>query len=268
MSDETSLLAQADAALSRAQEKIRQERLEEALPDLGEASAGFEHAGEIFGLILALKISSEVNRDLGRLDDALTHVKEAYTLLAGKKPDAEQLPDFATETGSLYAELGQFEKAQQWYTQGLRGYESHSNIQGQAHNYLALAGLARQAMQEDQAQELLETAYGLYRQADMPQQMMQVRSAMAQGLLATGQQEQALTYLTEALNLAHKNNDQAGLGENHQLLALVVAQQGDSTRAEEHLQAAARHYRAAGDDTATEFVENLLQHLQQLPPSP
>lgn len=263
MSSEATLLAQADAALSRAQEKIRQERLEEALPDVSEAILGFEYAGEIFGLILALKISSEVNRDLGRLDDALEQVIEAHRLLVGKKPGAEQLPDFATETGSIYAELGQLEKAKQWYTQGLRGYESHGSIQGQAHNYLALAGLARQASQEDRAQELLETAYGLYRQAEMSQQMMQVRSAMAQGLLATGEQEQALTYLIEALNLARENNDSAGLGENHQLLALVVAQQGDSRRAEEHLRMAVGYYRTAGDHTAAEFVEDLLQ---QLPP--
>lgn len=264
MSSETTLLAQADAALSRAQEKISQKRLEEALADLHEASAGFESAGEVFGLVLALKISSEVNRDLGRLDGALTQVKEAHTLLAEKKPDAEQLPDFATETGSIYAELGQLEKAKQWYTQGLRGYKSHGNVQGQAHNYLALAGLARYGSRESQAQELLETAYGLYRQAGMPQQMVQVRSAMAQGLLATGEQEQALNYLTEALDLAREHNDLAGLGETHQLLALVIAQQGNSERAEEHLRAAAEHYRAAGDLEAAGFVQDLLQ---QLPPS-
>ena len=141
-------LEEADRELARAQELIAAGQLTDALPALQAAAGGFESAGEVFGQILALKILSEVNRDLGNLAPALTEVTRAHALLADAKPDAEQLPDFATEVGSLHAELGDFERSKTWYAQGLRGYEAQGNTEGQAHNLVALAGLARQAQDE------------------------------------------------------------------------------------------------------------------------
>ncbi|MBF0808018.1 hypothetical protein E4U03_05220 [Rothia nasimurium] len=179
-------LEEADRELARAQELIAAGQLADALPILQTAAGGFESAGEVFGQILALKILSEVNRDLGNLAPALTEVTRAHALLADAKSDAEQLPDFATEVGSLHAELGHFERSKTWYTQGLRGYEAQGNAEGQAHNLVALAGLARQAQNEAGAQSYLAQAYELYASGNHTVQLMHVRNAQAQGLLAVG----------------------------------------------------------------------------------
>ncbi|WP_326502566.1 tetratricopeptide repeat protein [Rothia nasimurium] len=254
-------LEEADRELARAQELIATGQLADALPALQAAAGGFESAGEVFGQILALKILSEVNRDLGNPTPALTQVTRAHALLAEAKPDAEQLPDFATEVGSLHAELGDFERSKTWYTQGLRGYEAQGNAEGQAHNLVALAGLARQAQDEAGAQSYLAQAYELYAAGNHRVQLMHVRNAQAQGLLATGDADAARPLLAEALDLARALEDHAFLGETYQLLALVTAQSGDTDAAQGYLMQAAQHYAAAGDADNETFVKELLNRL-------
>lgn len=254
-------LEEADRELARAQELIAAGQLTAALPALETAVGGFESTGEVFGQILSLKILSEVNRDLGNPTPALTQVTRAHTLLAEVKPDAEQLPDFATEVGSLHAELGDFERSTTWYAQGLRGYESLSNAEGQAHNLVALAGLARQAQDEAQAQDYLAQAYDLYKEGNHTVQLMHVRNAQAQGLLAVGDTDAARPLLTEALDLAGELEDHDFLGETYQLLALVTAQGGDADAAQAHLMRSAEHYAQAGDTDNEAFVKELLNQL-------
>lgn len=254
-------LEEADRELARAQELIAAGQLTDALPALETAVGGFESAGEVFGQILSLKILSEVNRDLGNPTPALTQVTRAHALLAEAKPDAEQLPDFATEVGSLHAELGDFERSATWYTQGLRGYEALSNAEGQAHNLVALAGLARQAQDEAQAQDYLAQAYDLYEAGNHTVQLMHVRNAQAQGLMAVGDTDAARLLLAEALDLAGELEDHAFLGETYQLLALVTAQGGDADAAQAHLIRSAEHYAQAGDADNEAFVKELLNQL-------
>ncbi|WP_237242926.1 tetratricopeptide repeat protein [Rothia nasimurium] len=256
-------LEEADRELARAQELIAAGQLTDALPALQAAAGGFESAGEVFGQILALKILSEVNRDLGNLAPALTEVTRAHALLADAKPDAEQLPDFATEVGSLHAELGDFERSKTWYTQGLRGYEAQGNVEGRAHNLVALAGLARQAQDEAGAQGYLAQAYELYAAGNHTVQLMHVRNAQAQGLLAVGDTDAARPLLTEALDLAQELDDQAFLAETYQLLALVTAQSGDADAAQGYLERSAEHYAAAGDTDNEAFVKELLESLEK-----
>lgn len=254
-------LEEADRELARAQELIAAGQLADALPALQAAAGGFESAGEVFGQILALKILSEVNRDLGNLAPALTEVTRAHALLADAKPDAEQLLDFATEVGSLQAELGDFERSKTWYTQGLRGYEAQGNAEGRAHNLVALAGLARQAQDEAGAQGYLTQAYELYAAGNHTVQLMHVRNAQAQGLLAVGDTEAARPLLSEALGFAEELGDQAFLAETYQLLALVTAQEGDADAAQGYLVQSAEHYAAAGDTDNETFVKELLTRL-------
>lgn len=208
-----------------------------------------------------MKILSEVNRDLGNLAPALTEVTRAHALLADAKPDAEQLLDFATEVGSLQAELGDFERSKTWYTQGLRGYEAQGNAEGRAHNLVALAGLARQAQDEAGAQGYLTQAYELYAAGNHTVQLMHVRNAQAQGLLAVGDTEAARPLLSEALGFAEELGDQAFLAETYQLLALVTAQEGDADAAQGYLVQSAEHYAAAGDTDNETFVKELLTRL-------
>ncbi|MFC6352698.1 hypothetical protein ACFP6B_02140 [Rothia nasimurium] len=254
-------LEEADRELARAQELIAAGQLTDALPALQAAAGGFESAGEAFGQILALKILSEVNRDLGNLAPALTEVTRAHALLADAKPDAEQLPDFATEVGSLHAELGDFERSKTWYTQRLRGYEAQRNAEGRAHNLVALAGLARQTQDEAGAQGYLAQAYELYAAGNHTVQLMHVRNAQAQGLLAVGDTDAARPLLSEALGFAEELGDQAFLAETYQLLALVTAQSGDADAAQGYLVRSAEHYAAAGDADNEAFVKELLNRL-------
>lgn len=256
-------LEEADRELARAQELIAAGQLADALPALQAAAGGFESAGEVFGQILALKILSEVNRDLGNLAPALTEVTRAHALLADAKPDAEQLPDFATEVGSLHAELGDFERSKTWYTQGLRGYEAQGNAEGRAHNLVALAGLARQAQDEAGAQGYLTQAYELYAAGNHTVQLMHVRNAQAQGLLAVGDTDAARPLLSEALGFAEELGDQAFLAETYQLLALVTAQEGDADAAQGYLVQSVEHYAAAGDTDNEAFVKELLESLEK-----
>ncbi|MDY6051885.1 MAG: tetratricopeptide repeat protein [Rothia sp. (in: high G+C Gram-positive bacteria)] len=261
MTEKLTPLEEADRELARAQELIAAGQLADALPALETAAGGFESAQEIFGQILALKILSEVKRDMGHAGPALEDVLRAHALLADAKPDAEQLPDFATEVGSLHAELGDFERSKTWYDRGLRGYEAQGNAEGQAHNLVALAGLARQAPDEAAAQTYLAQAYELYASGGHKVQLMHVRNAQAQGLLATGDTDAARPLLTEALDLAQELEDHAFLGETYQLLALVTAQEGDADAAQGYLVRSAEHYAAAGDADNEAFVKELLQRL-------
>ncbi|WP_237223800.1 hypothetical protein [Rothia nasisuis] len=59
-----------------------------------------------------------MTQNLTPLEEADRELARAQALLADAKPDAEQLPGFATEVGSLHAELGDFERSKTWYTQG------------------------------------------------------------------------------------------------------------------------------------------------------
>lgn len=260
MSNQPTALETADAALAQAQELIGAGALADALPHLDTALGGFEAVGESYGLIIALKLASETNRDLGNTETALEQVRRAHNLLADLKPDAEQVADFATEVGSIYAELGQLEKSRLWYGQGLTGYREQGRQAEIAHNLICLAGLDRQEGNETAAQEGLAAAYAIHEELGNDVQLMHVRSAMGQGLLATGDAEdaqRALGYLGEALALGEKLGDTAFLGETHQVLALVTAQTGSLEEAQEHLTRAATYFREAGADDRALFVEQL-----------
>ncbi|MDO4898410.1 MAG: hypothetical protein Q3965_03780 [Rothia sp. (in: high G+C Gram-positive bacteria)] len=255
----STILKEADAALARAQKLIAENKLEDAAAQLDTAIGGFEAAGEPYGLVLALKLASETSRDLGELETALAQVRRAHSVLADTKPEAEQIADFATEVGSIYAQMNDLTKARIWYVQGLHGYESAGRLPETAHNLICLAGLDRAEEAEDKAQANLEAAYEIYQQLGDKPQMMQVRSAMAQGLLAEPKNEIALTYLQEVLQLAVEAGDYAVIAETHQLLALVKAQQGMATQAEAHLAFAADYYTRAGDTEQAGFIRQLLE---------
>lgn len=134
-------------------------------------------------------------------------------------------------------------------------------LRGQAHNLVALAGLARQAQDEAQAQDYLAQAYNLYKTGNHTVQLMHVRNAQAQGLLALGETDAARPLLAEALDLAGELEDHAFLGETYQLLALVTAQGGDADAAQDHLMRSAEHYAQAGDADNEAFVKELLNQL-------
>lgn len=259
-----SILSQADTALTAAQELLSEGKREDALTQLTTAIGGFEAAGEGYGLIIALKVASETNRELGNLPEALEQVRRAHSLLADLKPDAEQVADFATEVGSVYAQMGELTKSRIWYVQGLHGYESANRQAETAHNLICLAGLDRAEGSEQKAQDLLGAAYDIQSQLGATEQMMHVRNAMAQGLLASGEEDDtALAYLTEALGLAKTLGDADAQGETHQLLALVTAQRGDADTAAEHLAQAAEFFTAAGESEKAEFVGQLLRATQR-----
>lgn len=251
-------LEQADSALAAAQELIEARQLAEALTHLETAIAGFEGAGESYGLIIALKVASETNRDLGHLGTALDQVKRAHGVLIDTKPDAEQVADFATEVGSIYAQMGQLVAARIWYVQGLYGYEGSGRTLDAAHNLTCIAGLDRAEGAESKAQEMLAAAYDLYDAEQRTDQMIQTRLSMAQGLAAQGDTETALLYLTQARHSAEELGEQEQLGDTFQHLALVHAQAGDSDKAREYLMRARDSFSAAGEKPKADFVTELL----------
>lgn len=256
-------LEQADSALAAAQQLIEARQLADALPQLETAIAGFEGAGESYGLIIALKVASETNRDLSHLETSLEQVKRAHGVLIDTKPDAEQVADFATEVGSIYAQMGQLVAARIWYVQGLYGYEGSGRTLDAAHNLTCIAGLDRAEGAEPKAQEMLAAAYNLYEAEQKTDQMIQTRLSMAQGLAAQGDTETALLYLTQACHSAEELGDQELLGDTHQQLALVQAQLGKTDQASEHLAQAKKFYVSAGLLEEASFVDELLASLQE-----
>lgn len=259
----TTALDTADSALSTAQELIEAGQLADALPQLETAIAGFEEAGEGYGLIIALKVASETNRELGNLETALEQVRRAHGVLAGLKPDAEQVADFATEVGSIYAQMGELAPSRIWYVQGLYGYEVSGRTLDAAHNLICIAGLDRAEGSEGKAQGMLAAAYDIYRAEKKTQPMIQTRHSMVQGLMAAGDAETALVYLTEARQSAEALGDEELLGNTHQQLALVQAQLGKTDQASEHLTQAKKFYVSAGLLEEASFTDELLASLQE-----
>lgn len=256
-------LEQADSALTVAQELIEAGQLAEALTHLETAIAGFEGAGESYGLIIALKVASETNRDLGHLETSLEQVKRAHGVLIYTKPDAEQVADFATEVGSIYAQMGQLVAARIWYVQGLYGYEGSGRTLDAAHNLTCIAGLDRAEGAEDKAQEMLAAAYDLYEAEQKADQMIQTRLSMAQGLAAQGNTETALLYLTQVHHSAEELGEQELLGAIHQQLALVQAQLGNTDQAGDHLVQAKKLFATVGLWEDASFADELLFSLQK-----
>lgn len=110
---------------------------------------------------------------------------------------------------------------------------------------------------------MLAAAYDLYEAEQKADQMIQIRLSMAQGLVAQGNTETALLYLTQAHHSAEELGEQELLGAIHQQLALVQARLGNTDQAGEHLIQAKKFFATVGLWEDASFADELLFSLQK-----
>lgn len=247
----------ADAALEYAQELVANGQLEPALEPLQVAVEGFEKDGEPFGLIIALKVLSETHRDLGQLDRALAAVSKAYEVFVRIKPEAEQVGDFATEIGSIYAQMGKLSESHRWYSEGLKEYKTHHRPADIAHNLLCLAGLARQSSTHDAAIALLQRARDALAPVSEEHgvQLCSVLLALSHSQLDAGAVQEAIASCQEATSIAQELHRPELLAESYQNLALAHAQANNVAQALESTEQALHIYETSGLHEQAEFAQ-------------
>ncbi|MBM7050676.1 MULTISPECIES: hypothetical protein [unclassified Rothia (in: high G+C Gram-positive bacteria)] len=249
-----------DDALEAAQQLIAEGKLEDALPALDAALDGFTVQHEKFGVVLALKIASETNRDLNRLDTAVEQMERAYYLLKELKPTAEQVGDFATETGSIYAQMGLLDESEQWYSVGAREYAAHARADGYAHNMICLAGIYRQRGDEVTARAQLATGITVLKGKEPvnTEKVAEIHLDIAHSFMAEGKLSDAESSLALVLEYATKTDAHLLVGEAYQGLAIVKAQQeGLRRQAHAHAQQAIDAFELAGDSERADFARHI-----------
>lgn len=251
---------QADAALERAQELVAAGQHQEALEELKTAIAGFSAGHEKFGLIIALKNESELKRDSLELEEALQSVKQAHDILAETKPEAAQVGDFATETGSIYAQMGWLDESESWYTAGAREYAAHGRIEEYAHNMICLAGIYRQRGDEATARAHLKSAISVLKDQETvnTEKLAEVYLDLAHSLMSEGELTEAEEQLNEASTYAAVTSAHHLLGEIFQGLAIVKAQQGNRAEANTCARRAVGAFETSGERDKAEFARQIV----------
>lgn len=245
-----------DQALEQAQDLVAQGKLEEAIAPLHEAVESFETQDEPFGLIIALKVLSETQRDLNRLEPALLAVRRAHEIFVRVKPGAAQVGDFATEIGSIYAQMGALSESHRWYSEGLKEYQAHYRPADIAHNLMCLAGLARQSSDTQTALALLMRARDtlIPVQKEHSAQLSSLLLALSHTQLETQEVQEAIASCQEAIEIAKKLDHPEILGEGYQALALAYVQAENFPQAIENIERAVHIYTQANLHEHAEFA--------------
>ena len=172
----------------------------------------------------------------GHIDDALRYYGDSLNIRLALENDQWGEAIIRHSLGTVFQQMGDVEKAREYYEEGLAICQGISNRRGEGIILKALGDLALQTTGPVEAEEYLAKSHDISLEIFDPQSESIELYSRGFLLRQTGKTEEAWSYYHQSLEIRERIKDERGKGFTHKGIGDLARRVGDMTAAEEHLQ--------------------------------